>query len=65
MHLKRYFQWIFSLITDINECAPDGSNDCHEHATCTNTDGGFTCACKSGFTGDGKTCTGNSHIDQI
>ena len=34
-------------------------NDCDANAMCTNTDGGFTCACNMGFTGDGKTCTDN------
>ena len=33
-------------------------NDCHVDATCTNTDGSFTCACKPGYTGNGTDCTG-------
>jgi hypothetical protein len=41
---------------DINECA-NGSANCDSNATCTNTNGGFACACNSGFTGDGHTCT--------
>jgi surface protein len=40
---------------DINECA-DETDNCHTHATCTNTFGGFACACKSGFKGNGVTC---------
>ncbi|XP_019627934.1 PREDICTED: mucin-like protein [Branchiostoma belcheri] len=40
---------------DINECATE-SHDCHEHAQCNNTAGGFTCACAEGFTGDGRSC---------
>jgi hypothetical protein len=40
---------------DINECA-DETDNCHTHATCTNTFGGFACACTSGFKGNGVTC---------
>ena len=40
---------------DVNECSAM-THDCHSNADCTNTNGGFTCACKSGFTGDGNTC---------
>jgi hypothetical protein len=31
------------------------------YATCTNTDGGYTCACNSGYDGDGFTCTPINH----
>ena len=30
---------------------------CSPNANCTNAPGGFSCACKSGYTGDGVTCT--------
>ena len=40
---------------DVDECA-DGTDDCHADATCTNTDGAFTCACDDPFVGDGRTC---------
>ena len=31
---------------------------CHKYANCTNTDGGYYCECKYGWTGDGyKDCT--------
>ena len=33
-------------------------NNCDPHATCTDTLGSFTCACTSGYEGDGVTCTG-------
>ncbi|PKN56891.1 MAG: hypothetical protein CVU56_13695 [Deltaproteobacteria bacterium HGW-Deltaproteobacteria-14] len=42
--------------TDVDECAL-GTHGCHADATCTNTPGGFTCACDAGFVGDGLTCT--------
>ncbi|XP_019639766.1 PREDICTED: fibropellin-1-like [Branchiostoma belcheri] len=41
---------------DVDECT-DGSNNCNLHATCTNSDGGFTCKCNHGYNGDGVTCT--------
>ena len=42
---------------DDNECQ-DGSNDCSVNATCKNIPGSFECACKPGFTGNGKQCSG-------
>ncbi|AKT37438.1 EGF domain-containing protein [Chondromyces crocatus] len=36
---------------DIDECF-DRLDDCHPSATCSNTEGGFTCACPSGTVGD-------------
>ena len=35
------------------------SDNCNTKATCTNTAGSFTCACDSGYNGDGVTCTDN------
>ena len=40
---------------DVNECAT-GNGGCSANAICTNTTGGRTCACKSGYAGDGITC---------
>ena len=42
---------------DVDECAT-AKSDCHEHAKCTNLDGGHNCSYKPGFTGDGKSCSG-------
>ena len=44
-------------ISDNNECTL-GTHDCDNKATCTNTDGLFTCACNTGYSGNGVTCTG-------
>ena len=46
------------MIVDIDECASDETNNCDENADCTNIDGSFTCACKPGWGGDGRTCSG-------
>jgi hypothetical protein len=40
---------------DINEC--NGNNDCDSNAQCANTDGSYTCTCRSGFDGTGRLCT--------
>ena len=40
---------------DVDECA--GDNDCDDNASCTNTEGSYTCRCNTGFSGDGETCT--------
>ncbi|TNF36352.1 MAG: hypothetical protein EP329_05305 [Deltaproteobacteria bacterium] len=42
--------------TDVDECT-DGTDNCDANAACTNTVGGFTCACDPGYSGDGVTCT--------
>ena len=46
------------LLTDIDECHIN-TDDCHQNATCTNTVGSHTCACKPGFSGNGTDCQGN------
>ena len=43
---------------DIDECST-GGNACQRYtATCTNVIGSYTCACKEGYTGDGRQCVG-------
>ena len=48
---------IFCVVTDIDECTTN-AHDCHLDATCSNTDGSFTCSCNQGYSGDGKQCDG-------
>ena len=40
----------------INECAM-GLDNCDVNAVCTDTTISFECACLSGYSGDGVTCT--------
>ena len=42
---------------DIGDCRI-GSDNCHVNASCTNTSGSYTCACKEGYTGNGTHCAG-------
>lgn len=41
----------------VDECVT-GSGQCHPQAICLDADDGYTCTCKSGFTGNGFNCTG-------
>ncbi|KZC07115.1 63 kDa sperm flagellar membrane protein, partial [Dufourea novaeangliae] len=38
-----------SNLQDLDECVSSELNDCHSSASCTNTWGGFTCACNPGL----------------
>jgi len=42
---------------DIDECQDRALSGCSEQAACINRPGSFSCKCKDGFVGDGKTCT--------
>jgi len=54
--LKIEYNGIIQSI-DIDECS--GTNGCSPNGLCTNTDGSYTCACKTGYDGNGFTCSGN------
>lgn len=45
------------LCLDMNECSAN-SNNCDVNAVCKNSQGSYTCTCRAGYTGDGKTCSG-------
>ena len=47
--------WLYS---DIDECANDTENNCHENALCKNNNGSYSCNCTNGYIGDGHNCTG-------
>lgn len=42
---------------DIDECM-EGSHNCSVNAACTNGAGNYSCACNSGYSGNGYECTG-------
>ena len=50
------------MYLDINEC---DDKPCSDSATCTNTEGSYTCECKKGFTGDGVTCHGKRFASHV
>ena len=37
-------------------------NDCHDNATCIDTEGSYKCECKEGFSGSGVICEGTSPL---
>ena len=43
---------------NIDECAT-GTHSCIADAECNNIKGSHNCQCKSGYSGNGRTCTGN------
>lgn len=55
-----YKVW-FHFFLDIDECE-SYTDSCHEYATCTNTEGSYSCTCDAGFRGDGISCEGNYEI---
>ncbi len=42
--------------SDLDECQSNDLNNCHEMATCTNTEGSFECNCNAGWEGSGVQC---------
>lgn len=54
----------FSFNVDINECAA-GSAKCDMNADCRNTEGSYNCTCKTGFTGNGTSCSGKRTFGRI
>lgn len=47
-------RWAYAQCPDVDECGL-GLHDCHPQAVCTNTDGSFSCHCRKGYIGDGRT----------
>ena len=48
---------LYLVVTDFDECKTNTDN-CGVNADCKNTVGSYSCACKAGYTGDGKKCNG-------
>ena len=44
------------MAVDDDECLA-GTDNCDSNAQCTNTVGSFICACNTGYSGDGVSCT--------
>ena len=49
----------FDFVLDVDECSSN-SHSCDVNAVCSNVQGSHSCACKAGYSGDGKTCSGTS-----
>ena len=49
---------IFNIFLDLDECILN-SHSCDANAVCTNNHGSHDCTCKTGFSGDGRSCAGN------
>ena len=49
------------IFVDIEECTAGGHN-CDSNAACTNNAGSFSCACNSGYSGDGTSCAGKHYF---
>jgi len=51
---------------DIDECTFGIAGCAPDNSICTNTFGSYSCSCKLGFTGNGKTCGGRvSHLSSL
>ena len=59
-----YVIFLISLLADIDECSAS-AGVCDVNANCKNTLGSHVCSCKAGFTGDGKTCTGEGMLSVV
>ena len=46
------------MFSDVDECSTNDHSCRDANAVCTNTVGSYACACKAGYTGDGRTCNG-------
>ena len=55
---------LYILLLDIDECALN-DDGCDTNADCANIDSSYTCTCKTGWTGDGFTCTGMFTVDIV
>ena len=47
------------LFLDLDECFSN-LYDCQGITKCVNEPGSYRCICADGYTGDGKSCTGNA-----
>ena len=54
------YSFIFVFYSGFNRCSSSDHNPCNVNANCTDNLNGtdISCTCKTGFTGNGITCTG-------
>ena len=57
MPLNNFSSISMFVVLDIDECGAS-SPVCDINANCSNTRGSYICTCRTGYTGDGKTCQG-------
>lgn len=50
--------------SDVDECSA-GRHRCHSEAECMNIEGGYTCSCRNGFSGDGYYCQQMLTCDEL
>ena len=64
--VSRLMSWVLYsfILKDINECETE-ANECDENANCSNTEGNYTCRCKTGFEGDGSLCQGTTEQNTV
>ena len=56
--------WNFRVWIETDECK-SGTANCHQNATCRNTDGSFVCTCDHGYFGNGTVCEGKRFCVQL
>lgn len=57
LHQNKRMRFFIAFVLDFDECKTS-THSCDDNAACKNTVGSYTCSCKSGYSGDGKTCNG-------
>ncbi len=57
LHIVSYHNCNYFIFIDVNECSLD-TNSCDSNADCNNTVGSYSCQCRSGYAGNGKSCLG-------
>lgn len=55
---------VFVCFTDDNECSL-GTHNCSSEANCTDTVGGYSCSCQTGFYGNGFLCLLGKGLTQV